>query len=400
MLSLFDGMRCGAIALERAGITYDKYFCSEIDKYARKIGNKNYPNAIELGDVNNYDMWEFIDGFSWDSIDLLIGGSPCQDLSIAKQDRKGLEGERSGLFWTYVKILEKAKPKYFLLENVASMRDCDRDKISEILGVEPIMINSALMSAQQRKRYYWTNIWVTQPNDKKIFLRDVIESGTGISTEKYGKRLCAVLQKSSSLMARDYKGFGNQRQTGVLEPIQCAIRTWPRKKTEGIPRVSRPEIKHDGKAHSLTSVDKDAMVMFQLPRGKNKGGIHTDKAPTMTANSWEYNNLLFDTPERIGNVGNSKSQANRVYSVRGKSVSLSANGEGQGAKTGLYKIDLPDGDYIVRKLTPLECERLQTVPEGYTEGVSNTQRYKMLGNGWTVDVIAHILSGINLTNLV
>ena len=207
VLSLFDGMRCGAIALERAGITYDKYFCSEIDKYARKIGNKNYPNAIELGDVNNYDMWEFIDGFSWDSIDLLIGGSPCQDLSIAKQDRKGLEGERSGLFWTYVKILEKAKPKYFLLENVASMRDCDRDKISEILGVEPIMINSALMSAQQRKRYYWTNIWVTQPNDKKIFLRDVIESGTGVSTEKYGKRLCAVLQKSSSLMARDYKGF-------------------------------------------------------------------------------------------------------------------------------------------------------------------------------------------------
>ena len=120
----------------------------------------------------------------------------------------------------------------------------------------------------------------------------------------------------------------------------------------------------------------------------------------MTANSWEYNNLLFDTPERIGNVGNSKSQANRVYSVRGKSVSLSANGGGQGAKTGLYKIDLPDGDYIVRKLTPLECERLQTVPEGYTEGVSNTQRYKMLGNGWTVDVIAHILTGINLTNLV
>ena len=302
MLSLFDGMRCGAIALERAGITYDKYFCSEIDKYARKIGNKNYPNAIELGDVNNYDMWEFIDGFSWDSIDLLIGGSPCQDLSIAKQDRKGLDGERSGLFWTYVKILEKAKPKYFLLENVASMRDCDRDKISEILGVGPIMINSALMSAQQRKRYYWTNIWVTQPNDKKIFLRDIIEAnqfkyGVNIN-EKYGlKGLCKKDGKSKSLTASMYKGYGN-----------------------------------DGKAHSLTSVDKDAMVMFQLPRGKNKGGIHTDKAPTMTANSWEYNNLLFDTPERIGNVGNSKSQGNRVYSVRGKSVSLSANGGGKGLR--------------------------------------------------------------------
>lgn len=392
VLSLFDGMRCGAIALERAGITYDKYFCSEIDKYARKIGNKNYPNAIELGDVNNYDMWEFIDGFSWDSIDLLIGGSPCQDLSIAKQDRKGLEGERSGLFWTYVKILEKAKPKYFLLENVASMRDCDRDKISEILGVEPIMINSALMSAQQRKRYYWTNIWVTQPNDKKIFLRDVIESGNAWSHKAY------TLTASYNGACFPHDFLRKQRQM-IAEPILCAIRTWPRKKTEGVPRVSRPEIKHDGKAHSLTSVDKDAMVMFQLPRGKNKGGIHTDKAPTMTANSWEYNNLLFDTPDRIGNVGNSKSQGNRVYSVRGKRVSLSANG-GQGAKTGLYKIDLPDGDYIVRKLTPLECERLQTVPEGYTEGVSNTQRYRMLGNGWTVDVIAHILIGINLTDLV
>ena len=226
-------MRCGAIALERAGITYDKYFCSEIDKYARKIGNKNYPNAIELGDVNNYDMWEFIDGFSWDSIDLLIGGSPCQDLSIAKQDRKGLEGERSGLFWTYVKILEKAKPKYFLLENVASMRDCDRDKISKILGVEPIMINSALMSAQQRKRYYWTNIWVTQPNDKKIFLRDVIESGNAWSHKAY------TLTASYNGACFPHDFLRKQRQM-IAEPIPCAIRTWPRKKTEGIPRVSRP----------------------------------------------------------------------------------------------------------------------------------------------------------------
>lgn len=140
--------------------------------------------------------------------------------------------------------------------------------------------------------------------------------------------------------------------------------------------------------------------MFQLPRGKNNGGIHLDKSPTITSNSWEYNNLVMSSkPLKIGNINGSDSQGNRVYSVRGKSVSLSANGGGLGAKTGLYKIDLPDGDYYVRKLTPLECERLQTVPEGYTEGVSNTQRYKMLGNGWTVDVIAHILLGMNLEGL-
>lgn len=390
VLSLFDGMRCGAIALDKAGIEYERYFASEIDKYAIQIADKNYPNAINLGDVNNYEMWEFIDGFSWDRIDLLIGGSPCQDLSIAKQNREGLEGKRSGLFWVYVEILKKARPKYFLLENVASMHDRDRDMISNILGVEPIMINSALVSAQQRKRYYWTNIWTTQPNDRKIFLRDIIEAGEPMTQKSYclsanyGKKSVRDIDKGNTMI--------------IDEPIPCAIRTYPRTKKPGVPRVSRPEVKHDGKSNSLTSVDKDAMVMFQLPRGKNNGGIHIDKAPTMTSNAWPYNNLLINKPVQIGNIG-TNAQAHRVYSVVGKSVTLSANGGGQGGKTGLYKIDLPDGDYYVRKLTPLECERLQTVPEGYTEGVSNTQRYKMLGNGWTVDVIAHILSGILLEGL-
>lgn len=393
VLSLFDGMSCGQIALNKLGIIPEKYYASEVDKYAIQITQKNFPNTIQLGDVNNYGMWELIPEFSWDGIDLLIGGSPCQDLSIAKQDRKGLDGERSGLFWRYVEILRKAKPKYFLLENVASMRDKDRDIISEILGVKPIMINSALMSAQQRKRYYWTNIWVTQPNDRKIFLKDIIESG--LATENKGYAL--TTRYSGYTFPHD---FEKHKKSGIFEPIPCVMRTYPRKKIDGVQRVTRPEIKHDGKAHSLTSVDKDAMVMFQLPRGKNNGGMHLDKSPTITSNSWEYNNLVMSSkPLKIGNINGSDSQCNRVYSVRGKSVSLSANGGGLGAKTGLYKIDLPDGDYYVRKLTPLECERLQTVPEGYTEGVSNTQRYKMLGNGWTVDVIAHILLGMNLEGL-
>lgn len=173
VLSLFDGISCGQLALRRAGVKIDVYYASEIDKYAIQVTQHNFPKTIQLGDVTKIDFTQFIG-----KIDLLIGGSPCQDLSVAKKDRKGLDGSRSGLFFKYVEALETIKPKYFLLENVASMRKEDRDTITEILGVEPIMINSALLSAQQRKRYYWTNIPnVTQPEDKGIFLKDIIEGG-------------------------------------------------------------------------------------------------------------------------------------------------------------------------------------------------------------------------------
>lgn len=372
VLSLFDGMSCGHIALNKIGIYPEMYYASEIDKYAIQITQKNYPNTIQLGDVNNYELWELIPDFSWDKIDLLIGGSPCQDLSIAKQDRKGLEGRRSGLFWRYVEILKKAKPKYFLLENVASMRNADRDIISEILGVEPILINSALLSAQQRKRYYWTNLpFITQPNDKGILLQDVIETNYFESNDyknQYAFDGVRSLQdKSRTLCANMYKGIRSMGMTSVAIP--CALRTRPNKPIPGVERKKVLELKKNGKANSLTSVQSDSMVAF------NK-------------------------PDRIGNIGGSNAQGNRVYSVYGKSVALSANGGGLGAKTGLYRINIPDGDYYIRKLTPLECERLQTVPEGYTEGVSNTQRYKMLGNGWTVDVIAHIFKSILLEKLL
>jgi DNA (cytosine-5)-methyltransferase 3A len=309
ILSLFDGISCGRVALERAGIQVDKYYASEIDKYAIEVAQKNYPDTIHLGDVNGFESWNL------PRIDILIGGSPCQDLSIAKQDRKGLDGERSGLFWKYVDCLKKFKPKYFLLENVASMPKEAKEIITKILGVEPVLINSALVSAQQRKRLYWTNIPnITQPKDKHIYLKDVLLSGTPCDVKNKGyeiSKLC--IDKSQSLLARDYKGFGNQTMSGVLEPI------------------------------------------------------------------------------RIGKIGKG-GQGERIYSVKGKSVSLNANGGGRGAKTGLYKVDLPDGDYIIRKLHPIECERLQTLTDNYTEGISNTQRYKCLGNGWTVDVLAHIFS--------
>lgn len=225
VLSLFDGISCGHVALDRANIPVEVYYASEIDKYAIQVTQKNYPNTIQLGDINNIDFTQFIG-----KIDLIMGGSPCQDLSIAGK-RKGLQGERSSLFYKFVEAIEVIKPKYFLLENNVGMPKEAYEEISKLMGCYPIMINSALVSAQTRKRYYWTNIGqmkydlfgfptvdIPQPDDKGILLKDVLENGQGILTEKYGKPL-KLQEKSSSLCARDYKWFGNQQMTGVAEPI-------------------------------------------------------------------------------------------------------------------------------------------------------------------------------------
>lgn len=176
ILSLFDGISCARVALERAGIKVDAYYASEIDKYAIQIAQKNYPSTIQMGSVKDV---KFIGPIGGNFCDLLIGGSPCQDLSIAKKNRKGLDGDRSGLFWEYVRILKEVKPKYFILENVASMPKESKELISKTLGVEPIMIDAGLVSAQQRKRLFWTNIpGITLPKDENIFAWDIIEMGS------------------------------------------------------------------------------------------------------------------------------------------------------------------------------------------------------------------------------
>lgn len=303
VLSLFDGISCGQIALNRARIKYDNYFASEIDKHAIKVTMANYPNTIQLGSVTN------IKAENLPKIDLLIAGSPCTSLSIAKRQKEsGLEKGESVLFWEFVRVLKECNPKYWLLENVASMKNSDRDKISEILGIKEITINSNLVSAQMRKRHYWTNIPnVTQPFDKKIYLKDILENGY---TEK--------------------------------DKSYCITATYPR-----------------------------ACLKDYIEHGQRQ--------------------LVFNKPIKIDPCGNSDSQGNRVYHIDGKRVSLVANGGGKGAKTGLY--ETLKGYY--RKLTAKECERLQTVPEGYTDkNLSENQRIKLLGNGWTVDVIAHIFKGI------
>ena len=389
VLSLFDGISGGRVALERAGIPVETYYASEIDKYAMSVAQAMYPDIIQIGDVCKIDFTQYVG-----KIDMIIGGSPCQDLSIAKQNRQGLQGERSRLFWEYIKALTIIKPKYFLLENVASMKNEDRDAITAVLrGIYPetecIMINSALVSAQQRKRYYWTNWHVEQPEDKGVLLKDILET-TGETTENKSYALTTRYSgycfphdherhkksgifepvthqdKARCLDANYYKGASLEHtltkhmRTQVFEPVDAAMRT--REDENG--KFKRLEVNGQEKSNALTSVQTDSMIC---------------------------------EPKRIGTIaGTIGSQGSRIYSVRGKSMSLNANGGGGGAKTGLYKIDLPDGDYIVRKLTPRECARLQTYPERCFDvaNISNTQWYKAFGNGWTVDVIAHIFKQI------
>jgi DNA (cytosine-5)-methyltransferase 3A len=316
-LSLFDGISCGMVAMERAGIPVEEYSAFEIDKFASGISQKNYPGIKRFGDVFDGNFKDF------KGYDVLLGGSPCTYWSIAKNNREiSPDGKGGELFMQYIRALEDSGCKYFLYENNNSIHKDIKDFISKKLGVQPIMINSALVSAQHRKRCYWTNIPdITQPENKGILVRNILVSDADsyecpVITSHYRDVIEKLNpDKSYCLCARDYKGFGKQSMNGVLTPI------------------------------------------------------------------------------RIGTYGNG-GQGQRIYSVYGKSIALSANGGGQGARTGLYKVDLPDGEYIIRRLSPVEAERLQTLPDNYTAGFSDSQRYKCLGNGWTVDVIAHILRGI------
>ena len=289
VLSLFDGISCARVALKKAGIEVEQYYASEIDKYAIQVSKKRWPTIRHLGDVKT--VAEQFTYAKEGHIDLLIGGSPCQDLSIAKKNRKGLDGERSGLFWEYLNILRRLKPKYFILENVASMPKEDRDVITRELGVEPIMIDAGLVSAQTRRRLFWTNIeGVKQPKDRGLYLRDILEEDGIDITEQVKKKIKGTLSYQ--------KTYGNMR-----------------------------------------TID--------------------EKAKTLTASG-----------QNISNTG---------------ATNISKGGR-------------------VRKLTPKECERLQGLPDGYTKygddggwskvDISNAQRYKMLGNAFHVDVVAHILKHI------
>lgn len=339
VLSLFDGMSCGRIALDRAGIPVDKYYASEIDKYAMKIAEKNYPDTIQLGDITELN-WNHRD-----NIDLMIGGSPCQGFSFAGK-RLNFDDPRSRLFFEFYRLMQEVKPKYFLLENV-KMKKESSDIITKYLGVEPIEINSSLVSAQNRRRMYWTNIpGVKQPEDKGITWGDVREHGVESERYYYTEKAINWLwkhgyrkekkvkvhednDKMQMLEASHHKKYSSQRFFGILdnginnETQKQAIAAMRGRYVADGKTAQFIEFRRDGKSNALTTVQKDNVV------------------------------VPFDHYEKV----------------------------------------LAD-NFAYRYITPLECERLQTIPDNYTEGVSNTQRYKMLGNGWTVDVIAHILKGL------
>lgn len=307
VLSLFDGISCGMVALERASIPVEKYVAYEIDNYAIKISKANYPQIEHCGDVITADFTKYKD------FDLLIGGSPCQGFSFAGK-QLNFNDPRSRLFFEYARALKEARPKYFLLENVPMAKDI-QDTLSEIIGVQPVKIDSQYFSAQQRKRLYWTNIPIAEYEDKGIMLEDIVEP--------------------DALVDRD-------------------------------------------KAHAI--IGSIGRTTHREYFKKNQGQI--------VYKAIELSNIYGGFKEKHPRVHINKSVTIRTARGGGTIPSLIINDK-------VHNFTLEEMKKCIRKVTPLECERLQTLPDNYTDkGVSNTQRYNCIGNGWTVDVLAHIFRGL------
>lgn len=438
VLSLFDGMACGMIAMNLAGVDVESYDAYEIDKYAVKTAQHNFPMIREHGDVFAADFTQY------EGVDFMVGGSPCTYWSIAQT--KNRETVASGMGWElfsqYVRALHEAKPKYFIYENNKSMSKDIRSSIDKTFGFEAVLINSALVSAQNRQRLYWvgkrnadgtySKVDVEQPDDRGILLRDILETGIAWQEKSYN-----LTTRCNGAIPSDT--LKRHRHTMVAEPVCVAERG--RYSGDNGEVEQHFEARDDGKTNTLTTVQKDNQVIEPI----RIGTIEND-AKNQTFDSQQY----------------------RVYSPDGKGVTLCGSGGGVGAKTGLYAVpmrvqeatkqgytdiapgecvdlamlgsktrrgramreksnclttscemyeycgtlDMPiyqvrdgritikgkeypiklrDGCYIIHKLTVRECMRLQTVPENYEFPVSNSQAYKMLGNGWTCEVIAHLI---------
>lgn len=337
ILSLFDGIAGARQALKELDIDC-KYYASEVDKFAIQVAMTNHPDIKQIGDVKEVK--------DYSNIDLLIGGSPCQDLSIANKERKGLQGERSGLFYEYLRILNEVKPKYFILENVNSMAKAAKETITkELFDIEPIMINSALVTAQQRKRLYWVGklvdgkykqVKIEQPNDKEIYLKDVIEEGV------------VDRDKGYCIDANYFKG-GNLKSYFEKNRRQLVFTTNTGKKLE------------KSFSNNLCSFKEVRTDEGKRLRKEYKKKYGVDTAPRNKTNKKYIENKI--------------SKANCLTTCLGVE--------------GLIGIK-----NTIRKLTPTECCRLQGFPDNYVSMVSNTQGYKALGNSFTVPVIKHLIKSI------
>ena len=534
VLSLFDGMSCGRIALDQLGIPVETYYASEIDKYAIQVSQANYPDIIQVGDICDLDPNDFMD------VDLMLAGSPCQGFSFAGK-QLAFDDPRSALFFEFIRLLKAIKPKYFLLENVRMKKEFLQvisEQVSECypeipFGIEPIFINSSLVSAQSRQRYYWTNIpGIKQPEERGIVLRDILETETDEqpvkNTERNQRHYRDEDEKSLCMTATMYKGAGNNGMTLVPnKPIKVGMNVEQVKirKHEvdivGLQQcilshyakcgMSKREIavqlndKHSTVEHYFRNLGSDYFAIpsdEHWPQLKEILNIKTDKydksimefeyrdgvfestqrvyseegkSPTLTASNKEQ--MIETKPKQVGTAVdiNGHDILKRVYSPNGKSPTVTAcsggnnepkvvtggairgraydkdgnrmdkdgvsvankttqmlelrkdnksnaittvgkdsvvvekshplkanyykssraNFENDTSKGGKFSATgVQQEDLTWRKLTPLECERLQTVPDNYTNHVSNTQRYKMLGNGWTVEVIKHIFNNV------
>ena len=336
VLSVFDGASCGRLALGRADIPIDKYYASEIDKYAMTIAQKNFNGTYQLGDVAYINNGTF----KGVGIDLVMGGSPCQGFSFAGK-QLNFNDPRSKLFFEFVRLLEDISPTYFLLENVMMKKEY-QDVISDRLGCKPIMINSSLLSAQSRKRLYWTNFPFEMPEDKGILLKDIllpddkVEYKGGTYTIHYSKSP----NSNKPIQVGKANGINFNQVAAVYSP--------------------------EGKAPTITTC--------------GGGG----REPKVACGSFRGRHLV-DGVRKDG-------QGKTIQRLEVR------NDDKTGTLTTVQKDNVIVKGNNYRRLMPVECERLQTLPDDYTKGVSMTQRYKMIGNGWTVDVIAHILRGLKSEN--
>lgn len=375
VLSLFDGMSCGQLALQKAGIKVNQYYAAEIDKYAIQVTQKNFPNTIQLGDVTK------VKGSDLPKIDLIIGGSPCQGFSFAG---KGLnfEDPRSKLFFEFVRLIKECNPKWFFLENVRMKKEHEL-VISQYMKVAPIEINSALVSAQNRVRLYWTNINekpyglfgdmvadIPQPKDQGVLLQDVLEDNVPDKFYLTDKALARIEKaatlgikakidplKSGTITLKNQSGqLAIDNSTTLIENLKGCLKFG---RTDEAKQL-RKESMAKGKDHTP----------FQK---KQINEIDFEKMNTLTTAITKDNIIC----EIMGNKANTLTPD--AYLATGE---RNRDENGKAVLTSMC-------DRRLRRLTPTECERLQTVPVGYTDGVSDTQRYRMLGNGWTVNVIAH-----------
>ena len=448
VLSLFDGMACGMIAMQLAGMEVESYDAYEIDKYAIKTAQHNFPMIKEHGDVFGADFTQY------EGVDFLVGGSPCTYWSIAQTKNREIVASGMGweLFSQYVRALHEAKPKYFIYENNKSMSKQIRASIDKAFGFEAVLINSALVSAQNRQRLYWvgrrnengtySKVNVEQPADRGILLKDVLDNAVAMREKAHtidanyyeggnftspnkqsGKRMMAaeplVTTKNGKSFAitanyvhiqdypNDYAAHTIEKSVKPLVAEPVCLRY---ERTEEAKRCRKAyeahEIKHgdnelnelhprpDGKTNTLTTVLKDNQIMEPVcvaERGRmycgqpqhycaNGGGAGAKTGLYAIPYSIEFD----DDGRPIKAIGKDGKEIT-IYEVRDGKITI---------KGKQYPIKLKDGFYIIRKLTVSECKRLQTVPEWYEFPVSDSQAYKMLGNGWTCEVIAHILKGL------